>query len=1182
MSHKLSLLRDQIIPANGWNSSEFNPYNQEAINEITDNIGPIEVPVTSIPSPFAQLHLFETAFSFINKTFSPERPEETLIGETTYHRYISQCLDIFEILFSYETLSLQERLTVEVWEKKELDELIRDPNYGRKTFAETLSIFITNYNQDPNFAIAGVPGAYDQFILIYLDNMIIAGSSPSTGFCTIGDELPTSLLGSFNSRPFFSNYLPLYDRSIAFQKFMNALFTKHSELANCFEEVHTYIINNRACVQSPEMRAWFADLENNLGETELSSYNPLVIGNTTMSLLSGTVPFVCPERSVINELAQARNSHFAIRTSKSLENSPLALTETMNKDHWNYLDGPFPDETELNTTYPISSRTLPTSTTVYPWITRDDFLSPHLAQLSYDVNRSKFWLPEGEVQNIILPIKPAYFEYFTINDLKEQLHIKKLKQGGIVVKLNIPVRGENRRGVIKFERTYNAVPVETIDNPNNGALIESSLVFGVYPFFKVSDKRYNDRYKVLAYHRTFEEMRCLFLRENLSDARNTTIPNAIHSRTRKEEGLGYITNYIDLTTISGNIDDGIQKDDSLDITFDIVAITIDNNAANCTLGGILIPEMNEVINLTSEASSISFDIGTSNSYVAVKTGGNIESLATFSENQRDGLSDLVMLHKPKSDAAVTDYDLEPIDTLYGIAQRAEFLPSQIGNRSNHKFPIRSIINVDNDTMNEELSALNTLSDANIPFGFGQQQLRPNFDITYSNIKWGVAKDNKPAIRRLFAFIEQLAWMGRNHLLRAGKNPSFSQVIWFKPLSMGEEQRILFNLIWKAIHQNYFGRKENIENLTNITESWAPVKSYDNYLGTGRTYMNIDIGGGTTDIILFDDEKPVSTTSFRFAGNGLFESLSNSNHFDNGFVTKYEKEMRKNFKGDVLKEKILEYIKESNGLSSTDLISYFFQHNVFSTSLTLDSEFKLLFLLHNSAILYHAAQFLKLSKVEEVPKYIGVSGNGARLLEITNGGKDLNRNRGMAHLATHIFKKVFQNNTLNPLTLQVLDSPKESTAKGGILGLSHFKNHKNADWEAYTIALGDGQNSYKVNAEGEKNKPRYAQYLKTEDNTIDDVAQNVTDFFDYFFTELWNELNLTSNFGLDKGFNSEKLRQYFSNKETIQDIIRKEINTKLFHEQELNETLFFYPIKAYLYDFSKVLVSGAINDYKGAK
>src|SRR5690606_19301242 len=107
MSHKLSLIEGTTIANNGWNAYQSNPYGNEEISKIVDNIGKIEVPVTSIPSPFAQLHLFETAFEFINKEYRTTKDVSVFTGKTTYHKYISQCLDIYEMLFSFEILKLK-------------------------------------------------------------------------------------------------------------------------------------------------------------------------------------------------------------------------------------------------------------------------------------------------------------------------------------------------------------------------------------------------------------------------------------------------------------------------------------------------------------------------------------------------------------------------------------------------------------------------------------------------------------------------------------------------------------------------------------------------------------------------------------------------------------------------------------------------------------------------------------------------------------------------------------------------------------------------------------------------------------------------------------------------------------------------------------------------------------------
>lgn len=255
--------------------------------------------------------------------------------------------------------------------------------------------------------------------------------------------------------------------------------------------------------------------------------------------------------------------------------------------------------------------------------------------------------------------------------------------------------------------------------------------------------------------------------------------------------------------------------------------------------------------------------------------------------------------------------------------------------------------------------------------------------------------------------------------------------------------------------------------------------------------------------------------------------------------------------------------------------------MFSKKLKLDSDFKLLFLLHNSAIFYHAMQVLQMANLNKLPTYIGVSGNGAKLLEITNGDADLNRTNGMSRLVSAILKKIFNLQEPHTLEIQVIKNPKEATAKGGIKGIEQFKKFKDADTLNYCISLGDKEQFFNVNTNNATANTKYGNYLKEGDTTIEKVAENVIAFFEYFFDELWNEIKFVRNFALDKSYNAEKLKKYFADKNRIEDVIRQEVNKRKDTDPELSETMFFYAIKAYIYGFSKIIVSDKLNDFKGA-
>ncbi len=1186
MPHKLSLIKEQTISETGWGQFANNPYDEGKIADITDNMGKLEVPVTSIPSPFAQMHLFETSFSFVNKAYSSENTEVSgLSGNTTYHNYISNCLDIFELLFSYETLKLRGRIAIEIWKKEELEELLESHNPGIKTFAGTLKIFINNYNNAQRFKSNGITNPFNEFTLIYIDNTIVAGTSPYTGFFTIGDELPKTIKSNYNNRCFFTTNVPLYKRGYKFQEFINAFFESHSSVSGSFKEVYNYIKINRKYIGDNEVKNTIKTIERNRGDEFLKEYTNIEISRNEVSFLGGSVPYMCDRYDAKKEESTVKKSDYIIRTGKTLERYPLALIKGLNKKRWTYYgSNRFTPDLILNTSSFVEKRKLPGSVIPYPWITRNDLLSKHLIQLNYAVNTSKFWLPPGDVQNILIPVTPEYFNYFTIADLKQHISITKLKLGAIVVRLDIPVAADNGRGVVTFERTYDSVSPDAIDNEDYGAILKSSMAFGIYPFFKVADPRYNDRYKVLSYHMMGEEITYQFFREDTTAPTQTKVTSSLISRTRKEESYPCVSNYLDLTNIKTNNQGEAIADPDIDITFDGIQVSIKFLDKDELAKGVLIPLMGEPIQLMDGRPVIAFDIGTSNSFVAFKTGNTPEHLSTYKGKKGTAQPDLVMLNEPKVNLEGNKtFDIDVVNAVYGSTQIAEFLPTLVGKDSFFKFPIRSIINIDNDTNPENTDSISLLSNVNIPFGFGQSQLRKTFDVTHSNIKWGVADGtNIAAYNKLNAFIEQLVWLGRNKLLSEGYNPGATDVLWFKPLSMGSNQASIFNSIWEKLYDNYYGKYTGAKKLMSITESWAPFYSYDKTFGTGEVYMNLDIGGGTTDLILFQNNQPVLTTSFRFAGNSLFESRSGNNPFDNGFVSKYESIMRSEFGEAFTKTDIIDYIKNSKGLLSTDLISYFFSYNSFSRKLMLDSEFKLLFLLHNSAIFFHSFQVLKMSEIDKLPNYIGVSGNGAKLLEITNGLNDLNKPNGTASLASHIMKKVFEKETLPKIELQILNNPKESTSIGGIQGLEYIRKNESADRDNYFLCVGNDKDLFRETDTQIRKEFKYDNFIKSTDTTIHEVTDNVIGFLNFFFDELWHEAGFIKNFGLEKSYNPEKLRNFFADVVKINDTIREVVNHKIDVEQEpeLNDSLFFEAIKSYLYAFSKIIVSKKINEFKG--
>ncbi len=1195
MAHKLSLINNQTANHCFWNQYESNPYNEEKITKITDNIGEIEVPVTSIPSPFARIHLFETAFNYVVEDYLINKNTNSLDGKTTYHRLISDCLDVYEMLFSFDELRLSERIKLVTWDFSKLKALQESPNLGRSILADVLKLYINNYNKDNRYLGNNILNPFNTISILLLENKVFAGSSPFTGFFTTSNKI-TETIKNHDGRVFFSNILPLYKRNIEFQKFINLFFEAQPSVIHAFPAVHKYLEVNRNHIADQEFKKYVNEI--GIGEhlDEIEEKEILYINESVLNVLPN-IQYRYVKIQIADVISEIKSSDFIINTSKLLKNPPVALKNNLKNPHWNYFRGkPFDSTINIPSVDKrnFDKRTLPGFDEIkYPYIIRNDFLSSYIIELDYEINDAKFWAGNKEkmVSNILLPIKPDYFRFFTIEDLKKNLSITRLNNSGsIVVELNIPIHADNNRAKITFKRTYNKINPDNLEDDDKGAIIPSIFFMGIYPFFKLKDNLYNDYYKIAIFNDETSKIDCSFFRENISGNEMFRVPiTNTFVRTREAEGLGVVSKYIEISKS--------LEDNDNDIRFDFISIfTLVNDIE---IEGLLIPIMPVINSLSDTTTGIAYDIGTSNTFVAVSANGNAGKLSTFKYAQEPEDIQFVMLHKPITDVEdIKGSDQFDINSRHDLRFRPlqlnEFMPSLIGRKSQYSFPIPTIINQDNDCDAANENSIRILSSVNIPFAFGDEKLRHGFDNAYSNLKWEVSDViNKAAENRLKAFLEQLILMGRNKILMEGKNPAKTDVLWFKPLSMGSGQITTFNNIWDEFFQKYFSKNENnTKRLHNITESWAPFYSYEKTFGAGRFFLNIDIGGGTTDILAFKNNNPTLTCSFRFAGNHLFDSGINFDDKgakigkakDNGFVLKYEKIMKKIFEDNEDEDKldILKYIYDSTELNSEDLIGFFFGIKEFADFLKSDKDFMLLFLLHNAAIFYHAAQILKAHNPDEIPSYIGLSGNGSRLLEIPNKNKDLNRTKGMANMVNMVFKFVFGLEETPNIKLQILDNPKESTAIGGLKGLKQILNNSTADVDNYYIPLGDDNTVIHFGDYETKKKFSY-QNLRNDKQILGKIAENYTGFISYFFERLWFECDMPNNFGVDKSYNTDKLLAYFNNMGNITNVLDSTINYKMLVEKELelNETLFFVPLRAYLYDFSKVITDESeLNKFKG--
>lgn len=1190
MSYLLHLLEDQFGEKTFWNKMNSNPYNTNTLEEIEDNVDNIDMSITSIPSPFARMMLIDSSFSIINRKFeNTDQKKELLDGESIYHRLISETLDVYELLFSTDELNIKSKIRIDYWNLSDL-ETIREQSPGLDNFIESIKLHLDNYKKNQRFEDFDNP--FEKITLIYLNDRLIAGSSPYTGFFTsaieaekeVGDRLTKrKLTGEY----LFKDIVPLYKRSLKFQKFINLFFENQPAIKSSFKYLYNYIKHNRYFCKDIELKENLLNIDNKQEfKDEFNTFSRLSFSNRTIDLIP-EIPFVYESISEEDFEIMVNKSDYRIRTRKELVKAPLVFAKNLNKSNWKYLKStsiPLINFDEKNPI--IDMRELPESDgKLYPWITHDDLLTENILDLGYEMRTDKFWTPLDFDSRYLLPVKKAYFDYFTIEDLKENLKMRINTDDSVIVDLTIPTTAEDNRGEVVFTKKYIIGDPYNIQDEKTGTIVESNFFLGIFPFIELPDnyKQYND-FSVISLLTYRENNITLETKvENLVGHNFDTKPSTKFDRTRKDEGLDWTSTYY-------GFDSNNNSENALSNFFNVIHIQFDNVENSY---GAIIPIFNKVDRIISkEKSFISVDFGTSNSYVSVSYDGkNTEDLTSFKSIDKNKELLFVMMHNTNGSLAGTDrFDIS--EQHYGSKIPAdmmllEFMPSLIANKEKYSFLIPTMINQDNDANKIKEDDVKALINTNIPFAVREIPTRTKMDFVYSNLKWKLqGNEIDEHYIRAKVFLEEMAVIAQKRVLLEGLDPKSSVVLWSKPLSMDDTTSGRIESIWDDLYIKYFSKdKDKDSDIIGITESIAPFYSENFEFGSGEFYLNLDVGGGTTDLILFKAQEPILTTSFKFAGNNLFNSgvHENSSDNENGFVKKYYEIMNNYLNNNGLSEKmkIAKQIKESTKLGSEDLISFYLSIPTFVNMLKTDPSMKLLFLLHNTALFYHSAQILKESGYP-IPDNIGFSGMGSKLLLITNGGKDINIPNLLLGVARKTFQFVYETEELPDFKIKMMKNPKRSTAIGAIKGYAKGEFTKISTHENLAkVLIGDANtviNRYGMPKEQVK-EFSYGNVLDSKKYL--EVTANFKNFVNFFFDNLWYESSINDYFSIDKSLDSEKLKAYMSDEKNINGTLRTiitNLSRKGLKKKPIAESLFFCPLKAFLFEMSKELARGG-NEFK---
>lgn len=1103
-----------------------------AINLIRDNAGAnARQQITSIPSPFARIDLVKTAFKNVVAGGKPQ-------GISIFHKMVSDSLDVGQVFFNsinptskVEIITWNPGLnwvgdTLVVEENSDLGQLLQSGAESHRLYGETLKMFFGQDAAEYNF---------DQLQQFYLLNYkdgparlnIIGGTSPATLFFCSANKLDYVDITYGNDKLFDETYCPLHERSEEYILFLYALRMALPDFRTHFKVVDDYL---EMCL--PLLKQ---DVRQKVIALDRGSYEQLY-GRIALAG-EGNHPEIAGHelRGIKLDHEKPKDkSDFVIAATHYTEGlPPLVLPAYTFNGPLTYVDGKWPAQLKVPFAdpRPVAERTLPGQEIKYPYITTSDFLEPYLIQLPFEPNTDKFfngYLPKGSNEGYLLPLTQAFFNYFSSADLLKPLsdgrhmfEFEKLPGNAIKARLRVPIR--NGR-FIDMERIYETDlaqhgHMEADISRNRGIIRSQKFSVVIYPFVKrLKDTKAN--YTVLLLDQDIAQN--AQLRYQLKYYKDGAAQQPILPRAQRQKSN--------------------KQQHAIDTFYDVVLSEFDFIAVETArTRGCLVP-LFPVKTAANRQYSFSVDFGTTNTHIEYSVDGSLpRPLDITAEDQQLG-----MLHNWNE---VTYNNLTAAKfgkgaTLLLENVPKEMMPEYIGGNEKYKFPRRTVvsepitIDLHKDTYPLADFSIYWQYDA----GVKAKQLT-----AHTNLKWG---DHKDMGKRIEGYIANLVLLIRNKVVLNGGDLSQTKIIWFYPSSMlgGRLQRI--EKIWNDQVELYIG--DDIQ-VTHLPESIAPFYFFRNQNGVragNEPVINIDIGGGTTDIVVYKNESIVSFTSFRFAGNALFGDVYNNPPATNGFVQFFERHCRDILNGTLLAqfvpakdhiEKSEEFITALFGLEHhPDRGETSFS---FTEKLNETEELKIVPLLFISSIFYHIAKYQK-HKGSGIPRYITFSGTASKMLRILDVSKGL---KSVTKLANRIFNDVFRSEQAN-VELVAAAGPKEVTAKGGLYNPVAPKEDK------FILFGSEDTLEYKELTYGDA----------LSETTRNAVIKEVETFIDLFFE--WNSaLDFTNEFAL----NTKRFAEFKKILKTDLDIFLvegiHELKEEMAREEDskMNETLFFMPLKGVL-------------------
>lgn len=1127
MSKIFRLYTEGATTFNDWNESPSFPYNSNNRDNIDDPDGAsAKNEITSIPSPFARIDLVKNAFKMVT---TPHRKthETDLDGKTIFHKMVSDALDVGEIFFNID--KYKNKIEIISWDSAlMIEELKQSDMDGHRYLGDALDKYMQSDAQAYNF---------DDLHNIYLLNFlhgpdelnIIGATSPATVFFSNANKLDyvSKSLNFGQSSPFDDDYYPLYKRDSEYIKFWFILRKSIPDFATRFPEVEEYLKLTMRAITDNTLKSQLRSLT----DADVRSLSEIEVKDERQNNTVEVLGYPLLKRSVVNNGSE---SDFVIDTTKDVDILPLVLPiDSGNRyrdmfyttDTWGKINAAPCVVEEQN----LAKRELPFDGSIRAYITIGDLMEDNIIRVPHKLNNKEYF--DGSIQlgeekvSYLLPLKPLFFKYFDVNDLMRPMadglpmfEMERLAGGSVKATLRIPVKSRSRNKYVEYSRNFYGEN-EADPKHNIGGMSEFDFAGFIMPLikFKAEDDALFTVSCISTYSRNYTLkffQGDIQLPDIMMDCRNVN-----RSANYKAE------NY----TIEKRNFDHIEVSDA------------EGNK------GVIVPIFQEQQSVNSFDFAI--DLGTSNTHIEYRVNNGPTSQTFSYEQVGKPYSEFFTPSMLQFNGRQLQDDLLAEQSL----MERDFLPLAVTSQSDFHFPTRTVLSAAQTTKWHEV--VRPYGMVNIPLTYDKRESYL-YNRNIYNIKWGKGE----MLRVMESYVETLMLMIRNKVLTEQGDLQRVKITWFYPISMAPKRLKNLRETWNNAYQKYFNQSQ----ASNMSESAAPIQYFFRRYANATDLVNIDIGGGTTDIAFARDKEIQYVTSFRFAANSVFENTFSDVDMSNGIVDCYKEQILRVLTDNKLTE-LLSIFNSENNVQPANMASFLFtlkensmvrgldsKYVDFNHMLQDDENFKIIFILFYSAIIYHVAEILK-AKNLEMPRHISFSGNGSKLITVLTTDNQL-LSTFTKRIIEHVIGKPYDKD-LEILGFESGSNPKESTCKGGLLG----------------DILTDDRNKIVIKkAFGPDFISKEDTYDRVDDQYISNSTEAVKTFFDFVLNELDDILDFDANFGVSK----QSLQ--IARNECYKDIstyLRKGLQQRREEsegEDRLEETLFFYPIKGAIQELSNAI------------